>query len=300
MVTALLALLLLVGCGWTDFAAEELPETSACRTWPTPGSYRVTVPGHSRRPWVFVPADLGRRDAIIVLHGAAGTSQRIRSTTVFRQEAGRRGMPSIFPDGTGDAERYYGYTWNAGGCCGVARSQQSDDLRFLEDLAVVVRRRLCLDNLLVAGHSNGGMMAERWTCEGTGVDAIFSVSGPLVVPECTGSPKPVLAWHGTQDPIVPFHGGPFRLGGDLPDAREAFDRVKRRNGCTAQPPNIATEEDLTCETWTCTVPTTFCTLDGWGHEWPGGAADRMAGPNAEQVALDWFDGRVTGWRGVTP
>jgi polyhydroxybutyrate depolymerase len=283
----------LTSCGWLSFKAEELPETAACRTWPTPGSYRVTVPGHDRRPWVYVPPDLGRRDAVVVLHGAAGTSQRIRSLTTFRQEAARRGMPAIFPDGTGDPERYYGYTWNAGGCCGVARQRQADDLAFLEALAVTVRRRLCLDNVLVAGHSNGGMMALRWICEGSGVDAAFSASGPLVVPECRGPARPVMVWHGTADEVVPFHGGPFRLGGDLPDARAAFELLKTRNGCTDQPQNIATEDDLTCETWSCEAPTSLCTLDGWGHDWPGGPDQKVDRPNAERVALDWFDARVS-------
>jgi polyhydroxybutyrate depolymerase len=282
----------LLGCSLPSFRATELPDTMACRTWPTPGAYRITVPGHTRRPWVYVPEDAGRRDGLVLLHGAAGTSQRIRSTTSFRQEAARRGMPLVVPDGTGDPERYYGYVWNAGGCCGKAKAQQANDLQFLEDLALQVRRRLCIDHLMVAGHSNGGMMAMRWTCEGTGVDAVFSASGPLVIPKCEGTTTPVLAWHGTADPVVPFHGGPFQLGGDLPDAAKSFEAIRTRNHCLQAPPNVASAGDLTCETWSCDVPTTFCTLDGAGHSWPGGPVPRPEGPNAEKVALDWFDTRV--------
>jgi polyhydroxybutyrate depolymerase len=214
------------------------------------------------------------------------------SNTTFRSEALRRGMLAVFPDGSGDAERYYGYTWNAGGCCGRARQKKADDLGFLQALTETLRSRMCLDRLLVTGHSNGAMMAHRWACEGSGPDALFTVSGPPVVSTCGGSPLPTLAWHGTADPVVPFHGGPIELGDDLPDVQEAFDMVRDRNRCDLERTYIASEGDLTCETWRCDVPTTFCAIDGWGHVWPGGRGDRDRGPGAEEIGMSWFDLRV--------
>lgn len=270
----------------------ELPRPDdPCATWPDPGTYALTVPGFSRKPLVYVPDTAGPRDAVVMLHGAGSTADRIRGATRFAALATGEGFVAVYPNGTGTLQ---GYTWNAGSCCGYADQVQIDDVGFLDAMTAELRDRTCADRVLGVGHSNGSMMIHRWTCEGEGPDAAFGTAGPLLLDTCEGDPAPVTAWHGTDDAVVPLEGGDVGDGVVFPDAREAFARVRARNGCDDTAPTVERVGDTTCETWSCDAPTTFCTLDGWPHRWPGGDNDREESPVAERWALDWFAGLDVG------
>jgi polyhydroxybutyrate depolymerase len=270
---------------------EDLPQLpivdDPCATWVAPGLYRMDMGEQwSRQPMVYVPGSAGPRAGVIMLHGAGGTGRRMYEATRFAPLADLDGYVAVFPDGTGTVS---GFTWNAGTCCGYAESIGIDDVAYLDAVADAVRERLCVDRVLAAGHSNGSMMAHRWTCEGAGPDAVVAAAGPLLLNTCEGDPTPVMTWHGDADPRVPYDGGATDEGETFPAAPDAFARIRARNQCTEDAPTVSVDGDTTCETWTCAAATTFCTIAGWEHAWPGLNQDRSGGPTIEDEALTWFD-----------
>jgi len=96
---------------------------------------------------------------------------------------------------------------------------------------------------------------------------------------CAGAPPmPVIAFHGTADPLVPFAGG--RLGDPFnpvkpvyPPIREFVAHWAARNGCAADPletrpvPGISRVEYVGCTGGASVV---FHEVEGAGHVWPGG------------------------------
>ena len=89
---------------------------------------------------------------------------------------------------------------------------------------------------------------------------------------------PVIAFHGTADPLVPFAGG--RLGDPFnpvkpvyPPIREFVAHWAARNGCAADPletrpvPGISRVEYVGCTGGASVV---FHEVEGAGHVWPGG------------------------------
>ncbi len=282
-----LVMLGLFGCTVIDPYPVLPAVEDPCATWPTPGTYRLDLgDAWDRQPIVVVPPDVGARDGLVMLHGAGGDGQRALDTTAWKALAGGQGWVTAFPNGTGTT----GYTWNAGSCCGYAESVLVDDVTFLDAVAAGLRDQLCVGRVIAAGYSNGAMMANRWSCESDATDATLTYAGPLLVDRCRRPGRPTLWWHGSADTRVPYAGGMTAEEELFPAVEEAFAEVRRRNGCEDLPPAVTTEGDVTCQTWTCAQPTTFCRVEGATHAWPGdaGAAER-GGPGFETWALGWLD-----------
>jgi polyhydroxybutyrate depolymerase len=91
-------------------------------------------------------------------------------------------------------------------------------------------------------------------------------------------PVPMIAFHGTADPIVPYNGGP--LGDPFNPVTVTFPAVRdwaaswsRRNRCGANPVESVVAPDVTRIEYTqCAedAPVVLYTVQGGGHSWPGG------------------------------
>jgi polyhydroxybutyrate depolymerase len=281
-----LGMLGLLGCTVIDPYPTLPLVADPCATWPVAGTYRLDLgEAWDRQPIVVVPADIGVRDAIVMLHGAGGDGQRALDTTSWKALAGGQGWVTAFPNGTGTT----GYTWNAGSCCGYAENVLVEDVAFLDAVAAGLRDQLCIGRVVAAGYSNGAMMANRWSCESDATDATLTYAGPLMVDRCRREARPTLWWHGSADTRVPYDGGLTVEEEVFPPVEASFAEVRRRNGCDDTSPDVTTVGDVTCESWRCTQPTTFCKLDGATHAWAGdaGAVER-GGPGFESWAFDWL------------
>jgi polyhydroxybutyrate depolymerase len=99
-------------------------------------------------------------------------------------------------------------------------------------------------------------------------------------------PMPVIAFHGTADPVTPYAGGRTWIGPvQFPDISVWSERWALRNKCAAEPvesdpaAGVSRSAWLDCES---DAPVILYTIHDGGHTWPGG----MPLP-------EWFLGRTT-------
>jgi polyhydroxybutyrate depolymerase len=135
----------------------------------------------------------------------------------------------------------------------------------------------CVDpkRVFSAGFSNGGMLSHRLACElSDRIAAIGPVAGTMAIDACKPSrPVPVMHVHGKSDFVVPYNGG--GLGG----AQSVNDTISgwvSRNGCTdAQATGVFEKGKALCVEYSqCNAGSAvrLCTIDGGGHQWPGGTS----------------------------
>ncbi|HKU38071.1 MAG TPA: hydrolase, partial [Polyangiales bacterium] len=107
--------------------------------------------------------------------------------------------------------------------------------------------------------------------------------------------------HGTQDPLIPYAGGPDGLGQPIEWTAVADEMAlwRRRDRCSGEAEQVYGRGDATCQEWSCDEQShvQLCTIDGGGHTWPGLAPDALPPQlgktsqdlNANQHILDFFE-----------
>jgi polyhydroxybutyrate depolymerase len=211
--------------------------------------------------------------AVLVFHGYLETSAQIETITEMTPVADAHGFLVVYSQGLSNS-------WNAGACCGSSASLDVEDVQFVRDMLDRLATDYCVDpkRVFSAGFSNGGMLSHRLACElSDRIAAIGPVSGTMAIDACNPlRPVPVMHTHGTSDFVVPYNGG--GLGGAA-SVQTTISGWVTRNGCTdAQPTTVYQNGDATCQEYSqCNgqAPVRLCTIDGGGHQWPGGTS---AGP----------------------
>jgi polyhydroxybutyrate depolymerase len=273
----------------SGFTPVTPPAFDPCGDWQEPGEYALTVPGfEDRTALVYVPATEGPRDAVVMLHGAKGTGAQARNITRYRAEAEARGMVSVFPDGIDEV-------WRAGFGGAHVHDGGIDDVAYLSALSDALADEVCVDRILAAGFSNGSMMVQRWACEGTGVDAVVAAGGARMEHECRNPATPIVLSHGLQDGRITYDGSPSpQTGKTWPSARATAYSWVDHNDWNGTVTSTQTGP-IHCQTWEGTADTTLCSIDGWGHAWPGGRNTAAFAPQYDLTAtsLEWFQGLVT-------
>jgi len=173
--------------------------------------------GRTRDFRVFVPSAYdGQRSLplVLVLHGGRGTAAQIENHTGFSLLAETEGFLAAYPQGV-DKQ------WNDGREARTIKPQQLDidDVGFISALIDAVSKRYAVDGdrIYAAGISNGGFMSQRLACALSGrLAAVASVAATMPAPllgECRPASKvSVLIMNGTDDPLVPYQGGPVHIG----------------------------------------------------------------------------------------
>ena len=191
----------------------------------------------------------------------------------------------MYPVGTGVP-----LSWNAGACCGTAAATGVDDIQMVRDLLDQAEQQLCIDphRIYATGMSNGGFLSHRIGCElADRFAAIAPVAGVLGIPDadCHPSrPVPVIEFHGTSDPLVPWDGS-TTLG--FPSVTSTFTGWADRDGCTGAPAQTYQHGDATCSTYSqCAggAEVTLCTIQGGGHTWPGGTPVPTLGATSTDIS----------------
>lgn len=249
----------------------------------------MLVDGRQRTFHIHRPAgvsDSPNIGAILVLHGAGQTDpSAVRQLLDFHTIARNAGLWVVYPAGlTGQ--------WNDGR--GVPANPEAgvpdaNDSAFLAALAerLVRIHRLHPGRIFLAGVSSGGAMALRAVCDsGHRFAAAASVSGGLaqrLMGRCNPvRPIPVMLINGTDDPVVPFDGGPFRwrgaTRGEMAAARQVLVLFAQRNGCapgqfSVQLPDVAPDDGSVAridsyQNCPASAEVSLITVRGGGHPPP--------------------------------
>jgi len=280
--------------------------TSGCRHHRVAGSapYNLTVSGRRRLVIVHVPAGYtgtAKVALVLNLHGSESTARAQEKFSGMDATADADGFivaypQALIPDGAG-------YDWNIPGQPLISGSlppaSAPSDVTFLTRLVTALAGRFCIDprRVYATGMSGGARMASQLGCDASGTfAAIAPVAGLRIASPCPASRAvPVIAFHGTADPIDPFtgHGEPYWTY-SVPTAARHWASQDR---CTARPRVTSARGYRLTAYASCTdgAVVELYAIAGEGHEWPGGPAmpagiTSLLGPQSDALnanALMW-------------
>lgn len=278
----------------------------------------VQVGAQARRYLLALPTDL-RAPAPVVfdLHGLGEAAPLEAAYTRMGPVGSAAGMIVVTP--TSDNQQN---SW-------AYPILNPKDANFVAAILDQLEATRCVDmsREVAAGISNGAGLADGLVCALNGrLAAIFPVAGVNILKPCaTARPTTVIAFHGTDDGLVPYPGGtPFSgvNGGPVgqrlsklisPQERALFNRVKlqpvetaiaayaQQFGCSG-PAVSRPASGITLRSYTgCTGGATVAlyTVAGGGHTWPGGAGTGTAlgmtthAISATQIIVDAVKGLKT-------
>ncbi|CAN5460628.1 PHB depolymerase family esterase [soil metagenome] len=226
---------------------------------------------------------------VLNFHGFSNSALIQRTISRMDKSSDQHGYIVVYPEGVATS-------WNAGDCCGTAWVNAVDDVQFVRDLVQKLLTDYCVDpkRVFSTGYSNGGFLSYRLACEMADTfAAIAPVAGQLGIPPTSCNPVrkvPLLEFHGTADPIVPYQGGTPIIGFDLgpvPKFRSVTESVGAfvlKNGCLGLPSTIYQKGDATCTQWgLCQADVVHCKIDAGGHTWPGGVPIPLVGKTSTDI-----------------
>lgn len=213
---------------------------------------------------------------LIVLHGLYLDPATAEASSGLDRVADTQDVAIAYPAG-------YQGGWNAGDCCGDARTAKIDDVGFLVHVIDVVRqlRPIDLDRVYLAGFSNGGMMALKAVCDRPDIFAgAVSVAGSLQAPCAGRRPVNAMIIHGQRDTTVPYNGerNSTFLGVNVTPVRTSTARLAARSRCVAKRTSVA-KQYIRDDYRGCAEGTSvqLLTAPRLGHRWPDAQRDGMDG-----------------------
>ena len=221
---------------------------------------------------------------VISMHGGSLWPAGQREISQWNRVADEHGFIVVYPSGvSGRGPR----AWRAGGGPGLVR-----DVRFISELIDTLMAGYNIDpaRIYADGLSNGGGMAFVLSCTLSDRIAAVGVVAPAIfLPwrACTDRrPVPLIAFHGTADRSVAYHGGKSWVAPNVfPDIPAWTQKWAERNRCAPNPTDSAVAADVTRRKYlNCADGATVVlyTVQDGGHTWPGG------GPMPE-----WFAGTTS-------
>ncbi len=304
----LLAMILigaLAAAAWPSAAPPHAFATgetcSPARPQPSGTTVKSLVSGGLTRSYrVHVPASYTGASPVPVVfsfhgHGSNAIEQEVYSG--FSAKSDSAGFIAVFPDGVPPSPQ----GWNAW----QFAPPQPDDVAFTSAIIDSLIASSCIDQSRVytSGISNGAMMSVRLACSLSSRIAAFApVAGAYYAPMSLNlnpaetcpdtAPRPMIAFHGTADPTVPFNGGGSSIVYRLPiddntPAEDVLSDWAAHNGCggTRQESQIGTEVRLV-QYGSCAngAVVELYAVDGGGHTWPGSFDVPSLGYTTHQIS----------------
>ena len=259
---------------------------------------RITSDSSERCYVLYAPSDYDPSQPIplvVSLHGFLSNPHSQGIISDWHSLAEDEGFLVVYPQGTRFPQRWdSGMTWGVSGV---------DDVQFFMDILDDVSSNAAVDpsRVYVNGFSNGGGMTVYLGCEASQVIAAMGTVAGAVVEnkDCDVShPIPVMAFHGTGDPVVPYQGGEMeyrllRWGANITDAPIYFigapdwtARWAQLNGCAPDPEEISAQGDVSGIRYTDCLDdaeVVFYTIEGGGHTWPGGMPLVITGKTSNDI-----------------
>ncbi len=317
---AVVAPVLLAACG--GGAGSSAPTTSSTTssttsTSPTSGDGVTTSAGcaHQPGPSGELTLSVDGRARSVVVHVPSGASEVALPLVLNLHGSGATAVDQdLFSgmDATADADHFYvaypqgslasgtGFDWNVPGEPLVGGQSvpagAANDVTFLTQLVGDLEARDCIDpsRVYATGFSGGARMASQLACDDSTVfAAIAAVSGLRHPTPCPATRAvPVLAFHGTSDPVDPFAGnGEAYWTYSVPHAALLW---AQQDQCALTPTTSSPASSVTLTTYSgCAggASVELYAITGEGHEWPGGpkvpsALSTLLGPQSDAIDAD--------------
>lgn len=212
---------------------------------------------------------------VISMHGAAAWPAQQMETSRWNGVADEHGFIVVYPSGNRLllGPRF----WHAMPGPGL-----DEDVTFISDLIdeLVATYNIDPSKIYANGLSLGGAMAFALSCTLTDrITAVGTVAAAKTLPFswCPDpEPMPVISFHGTADPIVPYQGRPPGarfLPAGIPSVEAWMASWVARNRCATEPVETTVATDVTRIAYgRCAddADVVLYTVQDGGHTWPGG------------------------------
>jgi polyhydroxybutyrate depolymerase len=245
----------------------------------------ITTGGVARQYRLHIPLSYQQSQPtplVLNLHGYNSNAAQQEQVSQMSAKADRAGFIIAYPEGLGDPQ-----SWKFGN-----RAEGHADVAFIRDLIQQLQTQYSIDALriYVTGISNGAEMSYRLACDLSDTIAAFApvAGGYPAFEDCSVTrPLPVIAFHGTNDQLLPYAGKPPLL---LP-VHDWAAGWAARNDCANPPTVIMQQSEVTGERWSgcrAAADVVLYTIIGKGHSWPGSAMPvRITTRDIDATDLIW-------------
>ncbi|MFZ4506373.1 MAG: alpha/beta hydrolase family esterase [Fimbriimonas sp.] len=217
-------------------------------------SRQIEVDGVTRTYLLYVPKSYQARKStpmLVMLHGYTGNARVQIPYTGLDRVAEKEGFLALIPDGQGMPRG-----WNVGF---LALTGRQDDAKFVLAALDSSEKELNVDKrrVYVAGHSNGGMMANYLGSIATDrFAALGSVAGTIGTEGRAGTNIPLpkgrisaILIHGVKDATVPYDAAASRMGWQSVSAPKAAQWWAKQNELGETPRTEIRDDQVKAETW---------------------------------------------------
>lgn len=242
--------------------------------------HHVVVAGVSRDFLVHLPPQpKGAMRLVVDFHGAGSNMQQQDFYSGFDPIADRDGFVVATPNGIDGTIRQWRFLGTR------------DDVDFAVAIVRTLVRNACVDaaHAYATGISSGGAMTASLACQAADTFAGFApvAADFYFAPVCgKARQRPIMIFHGTADPVVPYKGGHVGTGAGLPvgAAETTAADWARHNGCAPGPVRTRRSSEVERLGWRgCTVPVVMYSIVGGGHTWPGAIDVARLGTTTHQI-----------------
>jgi polyhydroxybutyrate depolymerase len=252
------------------------------------GSFAATLTsGELEREYIlYVPTSYTGEDAmplVVNLHGHGSNAGEQAIYSGLPAKAQEDGFIVVTPQGMG-MEPHWNFT--------TVEAGAPDDVAFISELLDTLESELCIDpsRVYAAGISNGAAMSVTLACFlSDRIAAIAPIAGTFFFPGCPSvRPVSVIAFHGTEDSLVPFEGGNVGESGvRVAPVEDSIQEWAEHGGCA----DVAKEEQATehvrlvlYEACDQGAAVELYAVEGGGHTWPGALIDIPLGATTHEIS----------------
>lgn len=231
---------------------------------------KLVTSGQVRRYLLHVPESYDGSQPVplvISIHGFAEWPAHQAKISGWNDLADEHGFIVVYPSGTRFPKR-----WRTNGT-------SMEDVIFISDLIDKLEQQYNIDKarIYANGLSNGGGMSFLLGCRlSDRIAAVGGVAGAYALPvEDCNPPRfvPMIAFHGTADPIVNYLGQPGREGFSLPNISDWAAALADKHDCVLDASLLLADGKVRGVQYSnCTdgAEVVLYTVEGGGHTWPGG------------------------------
>ncbi len=268
-------------------------------------THSMTWDGYERSYLVHLPPKDKRKGPLPVifnLHGGGGTARGAIGLTFgrFNDLADEDGFIVVYPNAIKK-------NWNDGRKLDQVKAwkENIDDVGFIAAIIETLKKEHNIDDqrIFTTGMSNGGFMSSRLLCDRAdlfrGGAIVTATLSKDYMPACQPSREmAVLIMNGTDDPLVPYNGGPIKIfnreRGQIVSTDAYVDFWKTRNECSsmAEEDFIDKEDDGTSisiqkyRNCAGNGALVLYKITGGGHTWPDGKqylGERLIGKTSKEI-----------------